>query len=482
MFKNIVSLVLLGFILISCNDELDNINVNPNKAEKPEVAYLLTGSLKQGADLYWGGDSNYGSTLLFVQHWAEIQYTTIDRYSISNASSVVTTLWNKGYATLITDLNTIFNLPDEQANVNYKGVALTLRSWVFLLLTDAYGDVPYNEVGKNITPAYNTQKEVYIGILNDLSQALTLLDASKAGIAGDVVYNGDITKWRKFANSLRLRIALRIADREDQLAKQTITEVINDPAGLIDNNNDIFRFVYTKSPQHNPQAATFDTRDDYRISKTIVDKLKSLSDPRLPIYAQLPADASVTDYVGGANGLSNGDAANQGFAKVSKPGIYFLTPEAPAVIYSYAEILFNLSEAVARGYIPGNAEDYYNQAITASFNQFGITNSAVIANYLAQPSVKYDASNYKKSIGEQKWIAFFGQGPDAFAEWRRLDYPQLVAGPASTLGGKIPVRFFYPGTEQSLNGENYKKAVDNQKSDPDDDFDLLTNKLWFDVY
>jgi hypothetical protein len=134
-----------------------------------------------------------------------------------------------------------------------------------------------------------------------------------------------------------------------------------------------------------------------------------------------------------------------------------------------------LSEAAARGYISGSAEDYYNQAITASFNQFGITDASAIAAYLAQSSVKFDASLYKKSIGDQKWIAFFGQGLDAFAEWRRLDYPQLTAGPASVLGGKIPVRFFYPGTEQSLNGKNYALAVNNQG------FDLLITKLWFDV-
>jgi hypothetical protein len=473
MFKKISLLTGITFLLLSCNNQLDEINQNPNAAETPNPSYLLTGVEKQGADLYWGQNSSFGSTLLIVQQWARIQYPEPDRYEFTNFSPEITSLWETGYATLITDLNAILNLPDEEANSNYKGVALTLRSWIFLLLTDTYGDIPYSEVGKSIVPVYDAQKDVYAGLLGDLSQAVSWLDASKGSVAGDVIYKGDVTKWEKVANSLQLRIALRIADKEPSLAGETIAAL--NLADLISSNDENFQFIFSNSPQHNPQAANFDTRDDFRISKTIVDKLKALQDPRLEVYAQIPSDPTVSDYVGGGNGLSNSEAQNQGLSKTSLPGSYFLRPNAPAVIYSYAEVLFNLSEAVARTFISGDAEAYYKQAITASFNQFGITTDATITNYLAQPNVQYDAANYKKSIGEQKWIAFYGQGLDAFAEWRRLDYPELTAGPASVLNGKIPIRFFYPGTEQSLNGNNHAAAIVRQGED------LLTTKLWFDV-
>ena len=135
MKKNIVAAFALVFALASCNSQLDDINTNPNATEHPLPAYLLTGTLKQGADLYWGADNNFNSSLLFVQQWAKIQYTEPDRYDVSNTS--FTTLWNTGYATLITDLNTILNFTDQEAHSNYKGVALALRSWVFQLLTDA---------------------------------------------------------------------------------------------------------------------------------------------------------------------------------------------------------------------------------------------------------------------------------------------------------------------------------------------------------
>lgn len=473
MLKKLAYITLFAVSLTSCSDTLDEINKNPNATETPLAPYLLTGTLKQGADLYWGSTNNFDSSLLFVQHWAKIQYTEPDRYDVSNTS--FTSLWNTGYATLITDLNTILNFPADQANSNYKGIALTLRSWTFLLLTDAYGSIPYKEAGQKITPAYNTQKEVYTGLLEDLKTAQSLLGTANGAVTGDLSYKGDILKWKKLVNSLRLRIALRISDKEPALAKQAAIDATSDAAGVLSSNNDTFKFTYTSSPQQNPASAWFETRDDYRISKTLVDKLTELADPRLPVYAQLPSDATVGKYVGGANGLSNSDANSQGFAKTSKPGTYFLTSASPAVIASYSETLFNLAEAAARGYISGDAEQLYKDAITASFNQFGITNTTAISNYLNQASVKYDAANYAKSIGTQKWIAFYGQGLDAFTEWRRLDYPVLTAGPATVLDGKIPSRFFYPGTEQSLNGASYQAAIAVQGKD------LLTTKLWFDA-
>ena len=476
MKKYIISLVtIIAVLFASCSESLDDINKNPNATEYPNPAYLLTGVEKNGADLYWGNAANYGGLLLFVQHWAAIQYTDVDRYSISNSDGIVTTPWNTGYISLITNLNVILSLDDATANANYKGVALTLRSWVFLLLTDLYGDIPYSATGKSIVPVFDTQQNVYAGLQSDLSEALTLLDSNAGNISGDVVYNGDITKWRKFAASLKLRIALRTADREPDKAEQIISSL--SLSELIGSNDETFRFIYTSSPYNNPQHDHFVARNDYRISKTIVDKLEALNDPRLPVYADLPKDASVTGYAGGANGLTNDVAANQGFDKISLPGKYFISPSAPAVIYSYAEVLFNLAEAVERGYINGSAEDYYKRAIKASFGQFGITDDETIDTYLAQPSVQYNADNWKKSIGDQKWIAFFGQGPDAFAEWRRLDFPQLTAGPAGVLNdGEMPVRLFYPGTEQSLNGKNRGEAVKRQGED------VLTTKLWFDMY
>jgi hypothetical protein len=345
------------------------------------------------------------------------------------------------------------------------------------LLTDAFGDIPYSQaiqIDKYLTPAYDAQKDVYEGILDDLKTAQAALDPDGKAIAGDIIYNNNISLWKKFANSLRLRIALRISDREPEISKQVLADIQNEGGSFISSNDEIAQLVYLNSPNQNPISNYFDTRDDYRISKTIVDKLIELHDPRLPIYANKTKDPTPQQYVGLPNGLLVGDASSYGFSKTSKPGDYFSNLHAPAVIISYAEVLFDRAEAAARGFTNENAEDLYKQAVLASLDQYNISDAAANA-YVNSADVKYDAANCKKSIGDQKWIALFGQGLEAYAEWRRLDYPQLQPAVAGVLNGQIPLRFIYPGTEQSLNGKSYQAAVADQGAD------VLTTRLWFDV-
>jgi Starch-binding associating with outer membrane len=475
--KKLYILVILAIAFSSCNKELDEVNINPNAPEIPVPDYLLTGTTKTTVDAYWGVTNNMNSSLLFAQHWAKVQYTEEDRFIYSNSS--FTSLWSTVYAQSIPGYNKIIELGDAQGNSVYRGVALVLRSWTFLLLTDAYGDIPYTQAGKIkqfITPVYNKQKDVYYGVLEDLKSALTALNLKSGnGIAGDIIYKGNTENWKKFANSLRLRIALRIADKDPAKAKQVIDEIKADDGLYISANSENAKLDYDVSPQQNPVAASFETRNDYRISKTIVDRLFALNDPRLPVYASKTDNATPQTYVGIPNGSTNSEASAIGLANSSRPGTYFLAPKAPAVIFSYAELLFDRAEAAARGFTTENAADLYKQAIRASFDQYGMGGSAV-DDYINQASVQYDAGNYKKSIGEQKWIALFGQGLEAWTEQRRLDYPQLTASVNTVLNGKIPVRFIYPGTEQSLNGQNYKNAVSSQGAD------LLTTKLWFDVF
>ena len=466
---NIAILAALSLFSVSCDSELEKINENPNATENPQPAYLLSAVEYHAANLYWGSTTSYNSTLLWVQHWAKIQYTEPDCYNVSNTD--YTSTWNEAYASLLTDLSTI--QASDLANANYRGIASVLRSWTFLLLTNLYGDVPYREYGKSVTPAYDSQETILRGLLAELEDAANTLSANGGAVEGDLIYGGDITKWQKFAQALRLRIALEIADRDEAAAKNVIASLYANRSNLISNNADIAQFRFATSPQWNPWASAFASRDDQRVSKTLVDKLKSLNDPRLSVFAQLPQDAFVTDYVGAANGLNADAANNQGFYRMSKPGTYFLADESPAVFFTYAEVLFDLAEAAARGFITANAEQLYQSAITASLQQYGI---ADIDNYLNQDAVKYDSDRWAEQIGWQKWIAYYGQGPDAFTDWRRLGYPELQAGPNSALSpGQLPRRFFYPSTEQSLNGENYHLAVAHQGADE------ITTRLWFDV-
>lgn len=473
---NYIYLLLSGVLLLSsasCKKSLDDSNVNPNASDRAQPDYLLTAAIKSTSDTYWGTTNNMNSSLLFVQHWSKIQYTDPDRYIFANTD--FQELWSVSYAKGIVNLNQIIKLADAQANPNYKGVALVLRSWIFTLLTDAYGDIPYSEAGnidQFLLPKYDKQRDVYIGVLADLATAQAALNPSGKAIAGDIIYANSIASWKKFANSLRLRIALRIADREPELARQVIAAIQAEGGSYISANLENAQLNYKTSPNQNPISNLFDTRDDYRISKTVVDQLAATNDPRLPVFASKAPATQL--YTGVPNGLLTGDAAALGLTRTSKPGAYFIAPAAPAVIISYAEVLFDRAEAAARGFTGEDAAALYGQAVEASLLQYGIS-AADIDTYKKLPAVAYDASNYKRSIGNQKWIALFGQGLEAFAEWRRLDYPVLTPAVAGSLNGKIPVRFIYPGTEQSLNPDNYKAAVANQGAD------ALTTKLWFDV-
>jgi hypothetical protein len=471
-----ITLLLSGFLLVtfsSCKKSLDETNTNPNASETPQPEYLLTAAIKNTADTYWGTANNMNSSLLFVQHWAAIQYTDADRYILTNTS--FQDLWTVGYSKGVVNLNNLIKIADADGNTNYKGVALVLRSWIFCLETDAYGDIPYTQAGDiktYLSPKYDSQREVYLGLLNDLATAQAALDPAGKPIQGDVIYGNSIASWKKFANSLRLRIAMRISDREPELSKQVISAIQTEGLGYISSNAENAQLVYKASPNQNPVSRIFETRDDHRVSKTITDRLSALNDPRLAIYADRATETQL--YTGVPNGLLTGDAANLGLTRTSKPGAYFRLPSAPAVIMTYAEVLFDRAEAAARGFTTENAAELYRQAVEASLMQYGIS-TANIATYLSSPAVQYDAANYKKSIGDQKWIALFGQGLEAFAEWRRLDYPQLSPAVAGALNGQMPKRFIYPGTEQSLNPEGYQAAVANQGPD------LLTTKLWFDV-
>lgn len=472
--RNITTIILLSAAAAwSCADDLANTNINPNAAQKAEPNYLLSNAIRTGVDNTWGTTSNLDGSLLFIQHVAKIQYTEIDRYIA--ATSTFEVPWSSFYTESLEDLNQLIKLADASSNPNYKGVATIFRSWIFLQLTDTYGEIPYLQAGsitEHITPTYNTQREVYLGLLAELKGAISILNPTGKAISGDLLYGGNLLKWEKLANSLRLRIALRIADREPAIAQAEIQSISTDK--LI-GDGDIAQLVYISSPNQNPISKFFETRDDYRVSKSIVDKLKALHDPRLAIFANKTEAATPEEYIGVPNGLSNSAASALGFSKTSKIGSYFTAPNAPGVILTPAEVLFSRAEAAARGYTNDDAATLYYQAIRASFKQYGITDASIVDSYLAQPAVQYNSSNFRQSIGDQKWIALFGQGLEAFAEWRRLDYPTLTPAVEGTLNGKIPLRFLYPGTEQSLNAKSWKQAVERQGED------LLTTRLWFDV-
>ena len=459
----ILGIMMAAAILCGCSSELEKVNVNPNETDDPISDYVLSATQKAAGDLVMSYAMGYHGSILWVQHWADMNYPSTDQYDVDTEDFV--DLWDDGYATIMANMDGII---EKDESDNWVGVASILRSWIFLQITMAYGYAPYTEAGQSSTPVYDSQETILNGLNADLKEAVSKISTSGDDIGGDLMYDGDLDKWIRFGNSLRLRIALILADRDSSTASGIVSEVADE---CMTSNDDIAQFVFTSYPQSNPyySSVIYGERYDYAVSEQMISTLESLEDPRLAVFAQ-PTENDDTVYTG----VKNGNRHDRGTA--SLPGEFFNQAETPALFMTYAEVLFAKAEAVARGYLSGDAEDYYEQAITASMEQYGITDEE-IEEYLSRSDVAYDSSDFRKSIGVQKWIALYTEGLDAFTEWRRLDYPELEPADNSMLGtGEMPLRFYYPGSEQTLNGVNYTDAISQQGAES------LTTKLWFDVY
>lgn len=295
---------------------------------------------------------------------------------------------------------------------------------------------------------------------------MSSLDASNTSfLSGDIIYGGDVAAWKKLGASLMMRAAMRIADVNEAKAREYFTKGMN--YGPIASSADNALYQFDANPEiANPLYIdqAINNRDDFAVSDVLVNKLEALGDPRIAAYAGVTNSG---EYEGLPYGLTDAEA----FALkslTSRPSELVRSADAPHVVMDFAEVSFLMAEAVERGFITGDAAQFYNDAVGASLEYWGYANDAD-AYITANP---YDATNWKASIGEQKWLAFYMNGPQAWAEWRRLDYPQLTVPEAAVIS-VIPVRLPYPISEDTRNGTALSAATS--------DINDLTQKLWWDV-
>ncbi|MDI3526437.1 MAG: hypothetical protein PWR03_620 [Tenuifilum sp.] len=501
------SVVALISLSVSCTKDFEEINTNKN-APTTELAapnMLLTNAIESMTDrvhdIWLGGE--IGSC--WVQHLAKVQYTDEDRYV--PRVSVINSVWSSFYAASGNDVATIIELAKDRGHDNYLGVGYVLQAYIMSVVTDLWGDVPYSEAFKAkmgiVSPKYDTQESIYRTLIAKLDSANILLDPNGAEIEGDILYGNDISKWKKFANSLRLRLLLRMSKKDEAFVTQEMTKMVVTNAAdypIFESNNDNAALKYLgSSPNNNPINENRKTRDDHRVSKTIIDFMWTNNpyvDWRVMVYANLSEGGG--DYVGLPNGLTSAKAAaylGNGLKMTSKLGDYFTKADAPGMLMSYAELLFILSEATQKGYITGgsvSAQQYYEDGIAASYEQFGneivslgneifgnpanMTIQDYISNYLTSGDGAWDYNGDGNPLPEiyyQKWLAMFDQGLQAWFEWRRTGYPVLTPAEDGLNDGKIPIRLYYPSDESARNNENLKEAVQRQGTD-----DLNTPVWW----
>jgi hypothetical protein len=396
---------------------------------------------------------------LWVQHVAEHQYTVEDVYEISNTS--ISSRWSSFYAGPLRNLYEVEQQGRDTGRPNVEAVGIVLEHWLIQVVTDLWGDAGYSEalLGRDSPPdmsvRYDAQSDIYEGIFAELARAAAMIEPDGPRITGgDLIYDGDMDRWRLFANSLRLRAAVRVSEVDAGLAASQATSAL--AAGVFGSNADNAVLHYVDNGiDVNPIFDYERTRNDHSISKTMVDTLVSLADPRLPLYAR---PNQTGEYVG----TPNGSMSNPQLSTVSNIGLRFAAADAPATILSYAEVLFLHAEAAARGWASGDPAALYREGIVAAMQDVGVAHGD-IDTYVASPRVAWAGGQEGlEQIWLQKWIALYGNGPEAYAEWRRTGIPELAAGPDALNDGRIPVRLEYPERERTLNRAEVEAAIARQ--------------------
>jgi hypothetical protein len=506
--KRTALLVAAMFSVTACDQGFEETNTNPNVPTIVTPDLLLASVIKTTLNDQVSEAWSIGN--IVVQHTAKIQFVNEDRYLWGERNNI----WNTVYGNMRNVQNIIdFAEKSEPVQNNYLGVALIMKSWMFSLATDAYGDIPYTDATKGKTEGiyltrYDPQETIYDGILADLERANEILGTSAETLGGDLIYSGGsgaILKWRKLANSLRLRYLLRISDKRD--VKAQMQTILDDPDAnpIFTGNEDNAVLVYQASapnqwPLYTSRVGSF---DEFRLSKTLGDVLAGLDDPRLKVFAR-PTEKSVADgspaIAGIPNGLEDTQALsyNGGPQNVSRVGLSFaclvcndagqpapVANVARGLLMTYAELQFILAEAREKDLITsGTAEAYYTAGITANVAyyanivpaEYGI-DLTLPADYFTQTGVAYTGTQSEKltMIGTQKWIALFFNGLEAWYDWRRTGIPALTPGASNLNDDKIPVRYIYPLSEQSLNGANRSDALARQGADN------INTRVWWDM-
>ena len=490
MNKNIFLLAGLAIAIAftGCTKGFEDLNTNPNEPSSVSPGFLLTASQKrimdEMNDSFWG--SRRGMQL--PQYWASNQYSNESRYAFR--TEVTNASWRDFYAGPLQDLQTIVDLntdsPDDVSgfgsNGNQIAVAKLLQAWTYQMMTDAWGPIPMTEAlqgGENKTPAYDDQATVYAGILTLIDDAMNAMDDG-AGPQGDQVYGGNMMMWEKFANTLKLRVAMRMSDVAPDQAKG-VGEAALSGGMIIAANEENAQFPYINAaPNNHPVNEDYKTRNDFAASNTMVDWLTAMNDPRLGVYFN-PA-ANTGTFIGEVYGLSEDSAAVTDFDDVSQRGDAILAGDFAGIFFDAAQTHFLCAEAAERGWAgtPLDAEGHYNAAVTLSMQWWGLTDTDAINAYLAQADVAYATApgDWKQKIGSQKWAALYMQGHEAWAEYRRLDAPTLnpCAEGALDGNGDVPSRFYYPLDEQTLNNDSWAGGVALLGGPDGQD-----TKLWWDV-
>ena len=469
MRNYLLSLLCVAFVFTSCEVD-ESLNIDQKNPSEVPASGLFTNALKNLGNQMNSCSVNENVFRLYAQYWAQTTYPDESQYN-QVTRNIGGNMWNTMYRDVLQDLKGAKELITAEGGSQAQlGIIKFMEVYAYSVLVDTFGNVPFTEAlnPENPSPMYDDAAGIYTALASHLEEAIGDLSSGN-GFDGsqDIAYAGNINQWRKAAISLKLRMAMRLADSNPSVSQTMAESAFN--AGPITGNTDNFGINYlSAAPNTNPLWVSLvqSGRKDFVAANTLIDAMNPTNDPRLPSFFQTYEG----NYVGGTYGSANGASSNSDLSELIK------TPDLKGDLITAAEVHFLLSEAAARGYsVGGSAEAYYNSAIEVSMDEWGVS-AADTATYLALEEVAYGTASgdWMQKIGSQKWVAMYNNGYEGWTTWRLFDLGlngPLVDG--ITLA--IPTRFLYPASEATLNGSQYDTAASAIGGDS------KTTKVFWDV-
>jgi hypothetical protein len=504
IYKITCVVLIFSMVLSSCTKDFQEINTDPNNTPSALPQQLLAPALVSTLTYNMLRNRNFNNELMQVTVDMSDGDGRVFRYDYR--ANWADYLYNGWYSEL-TNFKDLYKVASEEPNYNrsYMGISLICQSWIYSLLTDTYGDVPYfqsnkakKENGEIDEPAFDAQKDIYLDIFKKLEEADTLLKTGTAiAASSDPVYNGNVSKWRKFGNSLYLRLLLRLSGKAEVgdacIAK--IKEIVNDPANypIMTNNDESAILRWTGiSPYTSPLLTV--REQDFRapgIASFFIDNLVVWNDPRIDITygTGTPTKTNrwgIAPYQGAFLGVPSGYSPGDNPTKKSyfysttnntNTGPSLMTEPLTGMIMNYAELKFILAEAAAKGWISGSADTYYNDGVLNSIKLWLPSWPVAVTDYLAAADMQWDEAETldekMEKIHLQKYYALFLTDLQQWFEYRRTGHPVLPKGTGLRNNGEMPSRMTYPVYVQSTNPTNYKAAVAAQGPD------VISTKVWW---
>jgi hypothetical protein len=461
MKKIILTTLTIITLMASCqsDDQYEDKNRDPKNPTQVSAEFLFNSATKSLFDQMTSTNVNTNIFRMLGQHWTETTYVDEANYDF-NTRNIPQNHWSEMYRDVLLDLKTAKAYTDADPELsaatkttkNAQIEILAVYAWAQMVET--YGNIPYSQALDSkayILPVYDDAATIYGDLLSRLTVAIPKLSDSGFG-AADNIYGGNTANWKKFGNSLLLRMGVRVADVPTLAAKSTAAIQSAVSGGVFTSNADNAALAYASTtPNTNPVWVDLvqSGRSDFVVTNTIIDKMNALNDPRRPFYFDENLGAGV--FVGGPYGDNNS------FSAYTHVSAAVIDPTNPASLIDYSEVCFYLADAAERSIsgTPATAASFYNKGITASFDYWGAPN---VATYLLDPAVNYATASgtWKVKIGTQLWLAMYNRGYEAWTAWRTYDFPGFNLPAVSE--DPVPTRYTYPINEQNLNKTNYTAA------------------------